>query len=620
MRSVSIVAISILCVGCFKEPPPIEDASDLLDAVSSDSAAEVLPDTELDTKVPSACVTDCNGHGVCDEALGLCDCSAQWTGSDCSSCAPGYFGPSCASCGCVNGLCDDGDEGSGACLCDLGWAGDLCDVNLAVPWSDGPYGSEDGETAGDVTFPTLDGEFSLAQAWTGLESVIFLFHYPLAPESATLWENDPKDLFGSLPMNTHVVFGSFDDDHETAVGSMKSRVQSALNAMSAQDRQHWTARVHFVSEEVGSFSGALDERIDASSSYKFGIDRYQRWRSLGALYDDAVQGSSLRYLGHEPWGYNGEHSARTAVLAREGISWMLFDDQAVSSNEPAQVTLTLPSEDQLQVFDSMAIEAHVHCTDGKEGPSGGCSSIANLVQLFVCESEGSCVTELARFVTPHARSGSWLMDASPLLPFLGPGGEMTFEIRAEHAVWVEARLILSHGDKPDRPVAAIPLWNHTEGLPFDEAYCTDQGPIEVLVPEGSARAELVTRITGHGETATVDACAAGCDHAHHIGVGDSVFTQEFPEAGQGGSCLDLAAGVTPNQFGLWTLGRAGWCPGAGVPLERRDVTEALAQGQTLTYQSDREGEPYAPFTIDPDGSMPTITMASWIVFYGPGAD
>lgn len=620
MRCFFILAISILCAGCFQEPPPIEEDTDLLDGTVLDAAGDLPEDSALDVNVTPACVTDCSGHGACDEEIGLCACSPEWTGSDCSTCAPDYFGPNCLSCSCIHGQCDDGDPGSGACTCDDGWAGAVCDVSLAVAWNAGPYGSEDGETAGDVTFPTTDGEFSLAQAWTGHESALFLFHYPLAAESVTLWENEPKALFATLPMNTHVVFGSFDNDHETAVASMKARVQTALSSMSVQLQDHWTNHVHFISEKVGSFEGALDERIKASSSYKFGIDRYQRWRSLGALYDPSVQESSIAYLGHEPWGYNAEHAARSAVFAREGLSLALFDLVSLAPNESAQVTLNLPNESQLQTFDSMAIEAHVRCPNDAEGPNGGCVSVPNTLQLYLCESPGICSTELARWATPFARSGSWLMDVSPLLPLLGSGGETTFEIRAEHAVSVEAHLVLYDTKGPDRAVAAVPLWNHPQGQPFDQAYCTAQPSVVVQAPEGATRAEVVTRITGHGETGTIDACAANCNHAHHIGVGESVVTLDFPEAGLDGACLDLAAGVTPNQFGLWTLGRAGWCAGAGVRLEHQDVTEALGAGQTITYHADREGAPYVAFTVDPEGSMPSIKMASWMIFYAPRPD
>lgn len=39
-------------------------------------------------------------------------------------CAPNFFGPNCEPCTCVNGVCDDGVEGTGLCNCELGWNGD----------------------------------------------------------------------------------------------------------------------------------------------------------------------------------------------------------------------------------------------------------------------------------------------------------------------------------------------------------------------------------------------------------------------------------------------------------------------------------------------------------------
>ena len=43
-------------------------------------------------------------------------------------CAENEWGPSCAPCTCVNGVCDDGLLGSGRCACDLGWDGPNCSI------------------------------------------------------------------------------------------------------------------------------------------------------------------------------------------------------------------------------------------------------------------------------------------------------------------------------------------------------------------------------------------------------------------------------------------------------------------------------------------------------------
>ena len=42
-------------------------------------------------------------------------------------CKAGFYGEDCKPCACVNGICNDGNEGSGRCLCDNGWDGEKCD-------------------------------------------------------------------------------------------------------------------------------------------------------------------------------------------------------------------------------------------------------------------------------------------------------------------------------------------------------------------------------------------------------------------------------------------------------------------------------------------------------------
>jgi hypothetical protein len=466
-----------------------------------------------------------------------------------------------------------------------------------------------------VAFPAEGGSFSLADEWTGHDSFVFLFHYPTSAESMTLWNGDPKELFESLPQNVHLVFGSLSGGHAVAVASMEARVETALSALSAQARAHWSGRVHYVTEQALASEGLLSARINASSSYKFAIDRYQRWRALGALYDGEVEDSSLAYLGQAPWGYNAEHWVRTAAANREGIALQVFDSVALAPGDAALATVVLPTAEQLQAVDSLAVAVHVHCEGDSEGTGGGCASAPNTIGLYVCEDTGECGAELARVVAPYGRAGSWLVDADPLLPLLGEGGSTGFRLVGEQAAVVEVSLVLYDAGRSERASEVISLWNHPEGMAFDEAYCTTQPPVNAVAPLGTSRIELVTRLTGHGEGATIDKCAALCDHAHHVGVGDQVVTLDFAQAGAPGACLDLPGGVTPNQYGDWTLGRAGWCPGSGVALSRVDVTEALGLAQTLTYQSDRDGEPYAAWIVDTEGSMPSIRMASWLVSY-----
>ena len=52
-------------------------------------------------------------------------------------CEANHWGPSCEMCTCVMGTCNDGGEGDGSCLCDMGWGGENCDV-CAPTYQDDP--------------------------------------------------------------------------------------------------------------------------------------------------------------------------------------------------------------------------------------------------------------------------------------------------------------------------------------------------------------------------------------------------------------------------------------------------------------------------------------------------
>lgn len=91
------------------------------------------------------------GHGRCDDASGMvsCSCDEGHVGVACEECAPGYqrlggdgicrpacggpFGPVCE-----NGVCEDA-TGFASCVCDEGYAGDLCEL-----CADGYRSREDG--------------------------------------------------------------------------------------------------------------------------------------------------------------------------------------------------------------------------------------------------------------------------------------------------------------------------------------------------------------------------------------------------------------------------------------------------------------------------------------------
>ncbi len=77
-------------------------------------------------------------------------------------------------------------------------------------------------------------------------------------------------------------------------------------------------------------------------------------------------------------------------------------------------------------------------------------------------------------------------------------------------------------------------------------------------------------------------------------------------------------GTVPNQFGTWTFGRGGWCPGKDVVPFVGDVSDHVTPGQdvTISYKSLFKNAPYDPvFSDSGSGFQANINMQSWLVFY-----
>ncbi|TVQ96271.1 MAG: hypothetical protein EA398_16290, partial [Deltaproteobacteria bacterium] len=107
------------------------------DAVCGNGIINALPNDlaqECDTKAlaGASCPPGFDGERFCnndpDYADGDSTCTLVPAAETCTECLPGFFGPSCEPCACVNGDCDDGITGTGACICDTEWTGPLCET------------------------------------------------------------------------------------------------------------------------------------------------------------------------------------------------------------------------------------------------------------------------------------------------------------------------------------------------------------------------------------------------------------------------------------------------------------------------------------------------------------
>eukprot|EP00759_Apiculatamorpha_spiralis_P026369 PhF_6_TR29352/c0_g1_i5/m.43152 len=83
------------------------------------------------TPVPG-CLNDCRQRGVCDRTSRKCQCTqdntTSYAGDDCSVCSRGFYGQDCRKCpACQGGVCDEGINGTGQCICNEWMSGQYCE-------------------------------------------------------------------------------------------------------------------------------------------------------------------------------------------------------------------------------------------------------------------------------------------------------------------------------------------------------------------------------------------------------------------------------------------------------------------------------------------------------------
>lgn len=544
-----------------------------------------------------------------------------------------------AGCGaglvCVDDACvpdADGDTVPDATdACPATAAGEAVDsrgcslAQATVPWSDGPYGTGIRDLAGDFTVNTLDGPWNFRASWTGTDSYLFLLKSEDSEYATAYWASDVKRLLKETPENTHLVFLSADDP-QADMETMKARIDAAFSTIAGARVAAWNGKIHYVVDAVDGLDGALGAFFAAHPAYHFAIDRFQRWREVGMLYDYNNGSYPIRFLGTESTYFDHERRLAWTMDSLRATEVVVSDGgrHAGGWEEGYRTRLeaTFPSAAEMAGFDSMAVHLYTACPGHLQGRDAGCNEWDYAHHLLLCDGadEASC-TELVRYVTPYGREGEWLTDVSPLLALVKDGGPRVLRYEGANGYDLHLKILLWNAGKPYRPVEARFLWGRAPGAQaWDASYDEAQAPVTFTVDDPAAtHVELFASITGHGFGATADNCAEFCNHQHEVKLNGTAFLREHPTAGTSYGCYErVNEGVVPNQFGSWPFGRAGWCPGQDVKPWTADVTAALVSGEnTLSYRALFDGEPYVPDVTDPEAYQPELRVASWLVFYAP---
>ncbi len=495
-------------------------------------------------------------------------------------------------------------------------------AEFSIPWSDGPYGVGIMDTGGDFTVQTLDGPWTLSEHWDGLSSYLFVFRYAANDYNSEVWNSDVKALLERAPDGAHLFFGSLDTTWSSDISGMRDRVDAALGQMGEAAQASWATRVHYINSNGFDMSGSALQFLNEQLMFWFGMDRFQRWREIGSLYDWNTDSVPIRFMANESLYFDYEAKIQAEMSDMNALEVTLWDAHTHpggwGGGHSSNVDIDLPDAETLSKYDSMALYLYTACPAHKQGKDAGCNEWDYIQNLYLCDvatanpeaaqatsctpgdaeleidaetmactcdapdgtitdgthtcnAEGTgfgdcscgCGTEFARWVTPYGREGNWLTDLSPLLPLVHGGGTRRFRFAGANGYTLHGKLLFYDAGTGLRPVGIRYLWGNPGGTSFGESYNDGKhGDVAFHLPDGATHVTLTAIISGHGHSSTQQNCAEFCNHEHLFTVNGETYMENHPVAGTAYGCMEQTSdGGVPNQFGTWPYGRGGGARG-----------------------------------------------------------
>ncbi len=669
MNSLGLKAFALTLTGLFllacppAETEPVATCGD--GQIQGDEACD---DGNQDTD--DRCLNDCTksrcGDGFRQSAWEECDDGNREAEDSCLNdcvanvCGDGIPNPAAEA-------CDDGNEDpTDRCAdCEERQCGD-------VVFEEGETGIRPRDRVADFTVETLDGPWNYRDHVTGCDSVIILFYLPNNDYSVANWQTNPRRLLDRGPQNAHYLFISTDRrGAQTHVENQWRRFASTLNRLSEADQAAWKGRLHFVTTGLPDLGGWIAEKMAAEPAHALAIDRRQRLREIGLLRTVGSEEGRMDFLSHEAEYFNYEFNRDEALKSEDDV----VDTVVALRDETAQrnhaFNLQIPAN--IADYDHLEIDLGLWCSDHRDDNCGEWDYIAHLnacdvpenetdprrnqsCQQAIPASEGveaiaaetatcncvdpfgivqersqscnesgtgfspcncGCGTQVARWITTYHREGRWVTNTTHLLALMQNRRELPMRLNSANSYRAEMDFRFSNKGKGARPVALKPLFS---GGGYNATYNDKYEPIPFAVDADHRRVELTALITGHGHTAERENCAEFCNHTHHFAVnGGDAYVKEHPEAGDFMGCAkQIVDGVVPNQFGTWTLGRGGWCPGQDVKPWVVDLTADVRRddSNTITYESLFRGGIYRPEPSGRGGGFGArMDLISWLVYW-----
>lgn len=270
--------------------------------------------------------------------------------------------------------------------------------------TEGPFGLGRGSKAEPFTVPTLDGDWSLADHWTGCDVYGFIPEDDAssAEFAATIWDDDHKQLLKLSPPNTHWFFFTTESDATARVTALRDTFDKVLSKLDADEAAAWEGRLHFINKPINKVRNVVGDQW-TRTSYGFVVDRDQRLRDIGSLGDPARFDNNIGWFGPNmsfaanEVVYANFVAERQARLDAEDVTVVRMIDQQNTGGTTVDVDMPANLAD----FDHLELDVTQAC-EGGDREFGTCPAWDYLAYLHQCgvptvepEPNGACQPRVA---------------------------------------------------------------------------------------------------------------------------------------------------------------------------------------------------------------------------------
>lgn len=231
------------------------------------------------------------------------------------------------------------------------------------------------------------------------------------------------------------------------------------------------------------------------------------------------------------------------------------------------VGITLPGNNI--DYSKITLEISLSC------PSGGCDPWDQPAKISVVK--GTETYEIARYITPYRLAcGPWTVDVTDFKTLLRGYTEFASYIQVwGNSGWLlDAKLIYEKNPVQNPYHRLTRLWATDNWVYGDPNISYDLPAQSVKVDSNTNEVDMRMTITGHGQGNTLNA-AEFVQRTHTVMANNAMVTNQFLWKN------DCAQNPCANQFGTWTLSRAGWCPGEAVDPFMVNLTAVATPNQNV---------------------------------------